>query len=330
MDLSTRYLGLDLRHPLMPGASPMVDDLDTVKRLEDAGASAIVMHSLFEEQIQREQVSAFVHTVSHEQSFAEALSYFPSSDAFALGPHEYLEQLRKIKAAVAVPVIASLNGYTLGGWLDYARLMQEAGADALELNVYHAFAERGRSGAAIEDETVGLVRDVKASVGIPVAVKLSPFWSNLANMAARLETAGADGLVLFNRFYQPDIDPENVQVRRTLTLSSNAELPLRLRWTALLSGQVGASLAVTGGVHDARDAVKCFLVGAHAVQVVSALLARGPGYLGQLIAETARWMESNEWSSLSEMRGYMNLARCPDPASYERVNYSLILESSRP
>ena len=329
MDLTTTYLGLPLRNPFMPGASPLGDDLDLVRQLEDAGASAIVLRSLFEEQVVRADTGYMVG--AHDgHVMAEGLSFLPQADPHALWPEEYLRQIARVKAAVSVPVVASLNGTTRGGWLRYAALIEQAGADALELNVYHALAERDRSGAEIEEETIGLVRDVKASVGIPVAVKLSPFWSNLANMAARLTSAGADGLVLFNRFYQPDIDPENVQVRRTLTLSSPAELPLRLRWTALLSGQVRASLAVTGGVHDAKDAVKCVLAGAHAVQVVSVLMERGPAYLGQLIAETARWMDANEWPSLSEMRGYMNLARCPDPAAYERVNYSLILESSRP
>jgi dihydroorotate dehydrogenase (fumarate) len=272
MDLSTRYLGLELSHPLMPGASPMVDDLDTVKRLEDAGASAIVMHSLFEEQIQREQVSAFVHTVSHEQSFAEALSYFPSSDAFALGPHEYLEQLRKIKAAVSVPVIASLNGYTLGGWLDYARLMQEAGADALELNVYQLATDPDESGDSIEARTIEMVRAVRGAVKVPLAVKLSPFYTALGHFTRRLDQAGVDGLVLFNRFYQPDIDIEELQVRRAVYLSHSSELPLRLRWLAILSGKVKASLAVSGGVHTVVDVIQSVMTGAHAVQIVSALL----------------------------------------------------------
>jgi len=327
MDLTTTYLGLPLRNPFMPGASPLGDDLGVVRQLEDAGASAIVLRSLFEEQVVRAD-RGFLVGAHDGYALAEGLSFLPQTDPHALWPEEYLRQVARVKAAVSVPVVGSLNGTTRSGWLRYAALIEQAGADALELNVYHALAERGRRGEEIEDETVGMVRDVKASVGIPVAVKLSPFWSNLADMAARLEGAGANGLVLFNRFYQPDIDTEKLQVRRTLTLSSAAELPLRLRWTALLSAQVRASLAVTGGVHEARDAVKCVLAGAHAVQVVSALLLRGPGYIGKLIAETVKWMEANEWSSLSEMRGFMNLARCPDPASYERVNYSLILQGS--
>ena len=240
MDLSTTYLGLKLPHPLMPGASPMVDDLDNVRRLEDAGAAAIVMHSLFEEQISREQVATFVHTESHGQSFAEALTYFPSPEAFALGPEEYLEHVRKVKQAVSVPVIGSLNGFTLGGWLDYARLIEQAGADALELNVYFLGSDPAESGAAIEERTVEMVKAVRGAVRIPVAVKLSPFYTSLAHFAGQLDEAGADGLVLFNRFYQPDIDVEELQVRRQIHLSTSAELPLRLPWLALLSPKVKA------------------------------------------------------------------------------------------
>jgi dihydroorotate dehydrogenase (fumarate) len=329
MDLSTRYLGLNFSHPLMPGASPMVDDLDIVKRLEDAGASAIVMHSLFEEQIRREQVSVFVHTESHEQSFAEALSYFPASDAFALGPHEYLEQLRRIKAAVSVPVIASLNGYTLGGWLDYAKLMQEAGADALELNVYQLATDPDESGHAVEERTIEMVRAVRAAVHVPLAVKLSPFYTALGDVARRLDEAGVDGLVLFNRFYQPDIDIEELQVRRTLHLSHSSELPLRLRWLAILSGRVKASLAVSGGVHTVVDVIQSVMTGAHAVQLVSALLQRGPGYLATLRQELTKWLEEHEYDSLQQMQGSMNLESCPDPRVYERANYMLMLQGWR-
>ena len=329
MDLSTRYLGLKLSHPLMPGASPMVDDLDTVKRLEDAGASAIVMHSLFEEQIRREQMSAFVHTESHEQSFAEALSYFPASDAFALGPHEYLEQLRRIKAAVSVPVIASLNGYTLGGWLNYAKLMQDAGADALELNVYQLATDPDESGHAVEERTIEMVRAVRGAVKVPLAVKLSPLYTALGDFARRLDQAGADGLVLFNRFYQPDIDIEELQVRRALHLSHSSELPLRLRWLAILSGRVKASLAVSGGVHTVVDVIQSIMTGAHAVQLVSALLQRGPAYLAQLRQELAKWLEEHEYHSLQQMQGSMSLESCPGPRVYERANYMLMLQGWR-
>jgi dihydroorotate dehydrogenase (fumarate) len=327
MDLSTTYLGLKLPHPLMPGASPMVDDLDNVRRLEDAGASAIVMHSLFEEQISREQVATFVHTESHGQSFAEALTYFPSPEAFALGPEEYLEHVRKVKQAVSVPVVGSLNGFTLGGWLDYAKLIEQAGADALELNVYFLGSDADESAASIEERTVKMVKAVREAIHIPVAVKLSPYYTSLAQFTAQLDGAGADGLVLFNRFYQPDIDVEDLQVRRQIHLSTSAELPLRLTWLALLSPKVKASLAVSGGVHTLLDVVQSIMTGAHAVQLVSCLLKRGPSHLATLKGELTQWLEEHEYHSLHQMQGSMNLEACPDPAIYERANYMLMLQS---
>lgn len=329
MDLSTTYMGLKLPHPFMPGASPLVDDLDNVKRLEDAGAAAIVMHSLFEEQIAREQIATFLHTEMHGESFAEALCYFPNPDHFALGPEEYLAQIARIKGIVRVPVIASLNGTTLGGWLNHARLMEQAGADALELNVYSLATDHEQSGQSLEDRTVEMLRAVKHAVRIPVALKLSPFYTSLAHFAHRLDEAGADGIVLFNRFYQPDIDPETLDAQRHLYLSSPSELPLRLRWLAILSGRVRPSLAVTGGVHGALDAIKAVMTGAHAVQMVSALLRGGPEYLKKVRQETAAWMQEHEYESLDQMRGSMNLLACPDPAVYERANYMLLLQSWR-
>jgi len=329
MDLSTTYLGMNLPHPLMPGASPLVDDLDTVRKLEDAGAAAIVMHSLFEEQIAREQVATFVHTESHGHSFAEALSYFPSTEAFALGPDEYLDQIRRIKQAVDVPVIASLNGYTLGGWLGHARLMEQAGADALELNVYQLATDPEEDACAIEDRAVKMVQAVRSAVGIPLAVKLSPFYTALAHFTRRLDDAGADGLVLFNRFYQPDIDVEELQVRRGLRLSHSSELPLRLRWLAILSGKLRSSLALSGGVHTVNDVVQSVMAGAHAVQVVSALLKLGPAYLEHLRQGLARWLEEHEYVSLRQMQGSMSLEACPDPRVYERANYMLTLQGWR-
>jgi dihydroorotate dehydrogenase (fumarate) len=327
MDLSTTYLGLTLPHPFMPGASPLVDDLDMVKRLEDAGAAAIVMHSLFEEQITREQLGTFLHTETHGESFAEALCYFPSPDRFALGPEEYLEQLARIKGTVRVPVIASLNGTTRGGWLEYARLMEQAGADALELNVYSLASDFEQTGESIEDRTVDMLSAVKSAVHIPVAVKLSPFYTSLTHFCRRLDEAGADGLVLFNRFFQPDIDPEELVAVRNLPLSLGWELPLRLRWLAILSGRIRPSLAVTGGVHHALDAVKAVMAGAHAVQMVSALLRNGPEYLRRVRQDFLDWMEEHDYQSLRQMLGCMNLEACPDPAVYERANYMLILQS---
>jgi dihydroorotate dehydrogenase (fumarate) len=239
----------------MPGASPLTVDLGVVRELEDCGAGAIVLRSLFEEQVERAENGYLVGGAQNAYSLAEGFSFLPRPDPQALWPEEYLRRVTRVREAVGVPVIASLNGVTRGGWTRYAQLIEEAGASALELNVYHALAETGTTGADLEEETVALVREVRKKVKIPVAVKLSPFWSNLVDLASRLESAGAEGLVLFNRFYQPDIDPENLQIRRALTLSSSQELPLRLRWTALLSGEFKGSLAVTGGVHHANDAV---------------------------------------------------------------------------
>ena len=327
MDLSTTYLGFSLPSPLMPGASPLVDDLDTVKRLEDAGASAIVMHSLFEEQITREQLGAVRNILVHENSFAEALSYFPTVDEYALGPDRYLEQIQRIKAMVGVPVIGSLNGTTPEGWLAYAKQIQEAGADAVEINFYHVATDPKETGADVERRLIEVVRLVKAAVTIPVAVKVSPFFSSLPHLAQQLDGLGADGLVLFNRFYQPDIDPEALEAVPRLNLSTSNDLLLRVRALATLSGRVKASLAATGGVHTSLDALKAVMAGAHGVQMVSALLQHGPKRLRLVLSELRAWLEEHEYDSLGTARGSMNLARCPDPAHYERGNYMALLNS---
>lgn len=327
MNLETTYLGLRLPHPFVAGASPLVDDLDTVRRLEDAGAAAIVMNSLFEEQITHEQMANFFDTELQSESSAEARTYFPDASHLALGPQNYLEHLSRVKHAVSVPVIGSLNGSTPGGWLDHARLIQEAGADALELNVYALATNPLVSGAELEQQTLDMVRTVKRAVTIPVAVKLSPFYTSLAHFAAGLVAAGADGLVLFNRFYQPDIDVERLVVERSLHLSRSRELLLRLRWLAILSPQIRTSYAVTGGVHKAVDAVKALMSGAHAVQMVSALLTQGPARLHAIRVELARWLQEHEYESVAQMQGSMSLATCPDPAAYERANYMLMLQS---
>lgn len=329
MDLSTTYLGFHLPHPLMPGASPMVDRLDTVRRLEDAGAAAIVMHSLFEEQIIQEQLATIHFLELHADAHVEALSYFPRPSEFTLGPEQYLDQLARIKAAVSVPVIASLNGTTVGGWVEYARRIQEAGADALELNVYYLATNLTEPAEAVEHRTLDILRAIKRNVTLPIAVKLSPFFSSLGHFAAELDAAGVDGLVLFNRFYQPDIDIELLDVVPRLELSSSSELLLRLRWLAMLSGRITASLAVTGGVHTAVEAIKAVMAGADAVQMVSALLRRGPEYLRTMREEMERWMEEHEYDSLQQMRGSMNLSRSPDPAALERANYIRILQGWR-
>jgi dihydroorotate dehydrogenase (fumarate) len=328
MDLSVRYLGFTLPHPLMLGASPLVDDLDAVRRAEDAGAAAIVMHSLFEEQITIEHDAAQVLR-AHEDSFAEALYFRPHRHEFALGPDEYLEQVRRIKDAVKVPVIGSLNGVTNEGWLEYARLIDQAGADALELNVYRVTTDASDSAEALERRTVDMLRSVKAKTELPVALKLSPFFTALPNFAARLVEAGADGLVLFNRFYQPDIDVEDLAVDHRLELSSSSELLLRLRWVAILSAQLDTSFAVTGGVHSALDAVKAVMVGADGVQLVSEILKHGPDRFRELRARMGEWLEAHEYHSLAQMHDSMNLANCPDPGVYERANYMRVLNSWR-
>ena len=329
MDLSTTYLGLRLPNPLVVGASPLCDDLDMVRRLEDAGAAAIVMHSVFEEQIVRERTRTAADLDAHVD-FAEASSFLPRPPEFHLRPDEYLEQVRRIRAAVAIPVIGSLNGVTAAGWLGYAKLIQDAGASALELNTYYIASDPSEDSASVERRTLDIVRTVRRAVTIPIAVKLSPFFSALAHLAAALEAAGADGLVLFNRFYQPDIDIVELEVRPVHHASDPSELLLRLRWLAILSGQrPRLALAATGGVHGPHDVVKAVMAGAHAVQLVSALLVHGPAHLRTVHDGVARTLDELGYASLSEMRGCMNLARCPDASALERANYVRVLHSWR-
>jgi len=330
MDLSTRYLGFHLPHPLMPGASPLVDDLDMVRRLEDAGASAIVLHSLFEEQIEAEEHGYWSATEGPANTFAEAVTYFPQNDEYRTGPGDYLERVRRIRETVGVPVIASLNGTTAAGWLQHARLLQEAGAHALELNVYYVATDPDETADAVEQRVVDVLAAVKQAVAIPVAVKLSPYYSSFARLARRLDEAGADGLVVFNRFYQPDIDVEQLEVVPRLALSSPHELLPRLRWLAILSGRVRPSLAVTGGVHDAMGALKAVMAGAHAVQMVSVLLREGPEVLRRVRDDLERWLVEHEYESLRQAQGSMSLERCPDPSAFERGNYMRVLQSWRP
>ena len=309
---------------------PLADSLELARLLEDAGASAIVMRSLFEEQITREMNGTIYSIESHAEASAEATSYFPRPREFSLGPDEYLDQLRLLCEAVDIPVIASLNGVTVQGWLDYARQIEQAGADALELNVYYLATDPSEESAMVERRTLNLVRAVRKAVKIPLAVKLSPFFSALPHFARELQAAGADGLVLFNRFYQPDIDPENLAAAPTLHLSDPSELLLRLRWLAIVKPGLAIPLAVSGGVHSGRDAVKAVMAGASAVQVVSALLQHGPGYLRTLREQMERWMEENEVNSVQQVLGSMSLSRCPDPNAFSRANYMRILQSWRP
>ncbi len=329
MKLTTRSLGLVLDHPFVAGASPMVDDLGTVRRLEDAGAAAIVMHSLYEEQLTRQELAAVHHLDSHGESSPEATSYFAAPPSFVLGPDQYLDQLRRIKDTVAVPVIGSLNGTTLGGWLRYAKLMEEAGADAIELNLYAIPTDLRESGLDVERRALEVIGAVVGQVSIPVAVKLSPWYSAFGHFAKQVDDLGVGGLVLFNRFYQADIDPEQLEVRPRLELSTSAELLPRLTWLALLSGKVRASLAVTGGVHTALDAVRAVMAGADAVQMVSALLRHGPEWLRPVREGFRNWLIEHEYESLDQLRGSMSVGRCPDPAGFERAQYLQVLQSWR-
>ncbi len=327
IDLSTKWMGLTLEHPVMPGASPLVDDLDMVRRLEDAGASAITMHSLFEEQLAAEQMAAHRFLDGPSNSFAEATDWFPGTGDFKLGPEAYLEQIRKIVNAVKVPVIGSLNGVTTGGWLRYAKQIEQAGASALELNMYSMPSDSMFDATAVEKQQLDVVREVKKAVKIPLAVKLSPFYSSLPNFVKSLQLEGVAGLVLFNRVYQPDIDVETLQLERVLHLSERSELLMRLRWLAILSPHVGMSMAASGGVHGIIDAVKALMAGANVVQMVSELLKNGPKRITEVKKGLASWLEEHEYHSVQQMVGSMNLLRCPDSAGYERANYVKLLMS---
>jgi dihydroorotate dehydrogenase (fumarate) len=326
MDLSTTYLGLRLKNPVMPGASPLGDKLDKVRRLEDAGAAAIVMHSLFEEQIVNEQMAEFAHTEHHAESFSEAVSYFPRQEDYALGPDRYLNQISRIKQSVDIPVIGSLNGVTKGGWIDYAHLIEQAGADALELNVYYIATDPDEPGTAVENRTLDILTAIKESVRIPIAVKLSPFFSSPGHFAKQLDSLGAAGVILFNRFYQPDIDIEELEATHRLELSNSTELRLRLRWAAILHGHLNGSIAVSGGVHSVEDIIKAVMCGADVVQVVSCLLKYGPAHIQSLIEGLGRWLEDHEYESIDQMRGSMSLRHCPDPSVFERANYLKVLQ----
>jgi dihydroorotate dehydrogenase (fumarate) len=324
MDLSTTYLGMRLPHPLIVGAGPLSDDLDLVRSLEDAGAAMFVLRSLFEEEIAGEELDAIEYVDSYTDSFPEAGSFEPPVGV-TIGPDEYLEHLRCVKSAVGVPVMASLNGSTPGGWLQYARLLQDAGADALELHLYHAASDMSASAADVERAHLQIVREVRATIRIPIAVKLPPLFTAFAHFAKQVDEAGADGIVMFTRFHHADIDVDELEIVRTLALSDSNELPMRLRGAAALSGRVKASIAITGGVHTGLDVIKATMAGAHATQLVSALLRHGPDRLRVVRAEVEAWMQEHEWASLGEMRGNMSLGRIPDPAAYERANFRMAL-----
>lgn len=322
MDLSTRYLGLILENPLVPSASPMTETLDVLKRLEDAGAAAVVLPSLFEEQLRVDERS-LRHWVSRgSESYAESLSYLPVPEDFALAPDQHLERVRKAKESLGIPVIASLNGETPGGWTAYAEKLAAAGADAIELNVYRVAVDPDIPGEHVEEDALTVVREVRGRIKVPLAVKIGPYYSSLANMASRLVAAGADGLVLFNRFYQPDVDLETLEVRSRLLLSGPQAQRLPLTWIALLHGKLrGASLAATGGVQDHEDALKMLMVGADAVMMAAELLRKGPGHVKTVLEGLKKWMEEHEYDSVAQLKGSMSQRACADPAAFERANY---------
>jgi dihydroorotate dehydrogenase (fumarate) len=327
IDLTTTYLGLSLKSPLVASASPLCDSAEKIRRLEDAGISAVVLPSLFEEQIELESQAVNSDLMRGEESSSESLSYLPELHNYNLGPDQYLELIHKAKHSAAIPVIASLNGISPGGWVRYAKLMEQAGASAIELNIYAIETDLHRSAANLEQSSCELVRRVKESVRIPVAVKLSPYFSAMANMAKHVDNACADGLVLFNRFYQPDIDIENREVVPCLTLSTSQELPLRLHWTAILYGHVSSNIAVTGGVHTASDVLKSIMAGAHVAMMTSALIQNGVEHAGHVLKEMQRWMEEHEYESVRQMRGNMSRRSVPDPSAYDRGNYMKVLSS---
>ena len=326
VDLRTRYLGFDLAHPIVASASPLTGSIDSLKRLQDAGIAAVVLKSLFEEQIEHEEMSAHNLMEYGAELSPEAQGFFPEMK-YATGPDSYLQLIAEAKRALRVPVIASLNGYTPGGWTSMARKLQEAGADAIELNVYFLAASVEDTSAAVEQRYVELVESVTRQVSIPVAVKVAPYFSAMANMAARLASAGARGLVLFNRFLQPDILLEELEVAPHLVLSTSDELRLALRWIAILRGRVDASLAATGGAHTPEDVLKLLLAGADCVMLASSLLMRGPNHVGALVKGIEAWMSEREYTSVAQMKGSLSQQSCPDPDAFERANYMKALKS---
>ncbi len=327
MALRTTYMGLELKHPLIASASPLSASLDGIKRLEDSGASAVVMFSLFEEQIRQEN-AAFAHLMeAGTESFAESITYFPAVEEYNVGPDRYLDLVRRGAEATEIPIIASLNGVTNEGWIDYARQLHQAGAKAIELNVYYIPADLTLTGAEVEQRYIDILTSVKAAVPIPVAIKLNPFFSSTGNMAKRLAEAGADGLVLFNRFYQPDFDLEKLEVVPNLHLSTPEEIRLPLLWIGILYGRVNCSLAATTGVHSTEEVVKYIMAGADAVMTTSALLKNGPKFLKTLVAGLRTWMEQRKYATVKQMKGSMSQQHVADPSAFERANYIKVLES---
>ena len=330
MDLTTTYMGLTLKNPIVPSASPLSMSLSGIRRMEDAGASAVVMYSLFEEQINYESQQLDHYLTYGAESFGEALSYFPELGRYNVGPGDYLNLIWRAKQSVDIPIIGSLNGVSTGGWVEYAKKIQDAGADALELNLYYIPTDPAMTGAAVEEMYVNVLKDVKKSIHIPVAVKLSPYFSSTANMAYRLAAAGAEGLVLFNRFYQPDFDLDQLEVVPHLVLSNSNELRLPLRWVAILYGRVKTDFAVTSGVHTHVDAIKAIMAGANVAMMASELLENGMRRITEILNDMTIWMEEHEYSSVEEMRGSMSQLHVAEPTAFERANYMKVLGSFRP
>lgn len=327
MDLSTNYLGLQLKNPIVPSASPLSEDISNIKLMEDAGAAAVVLYSLFEEQIEHESLELNHYTSIHNESYAEATTYFTEPFGFKTGPEEYLEHIRKAKEAVNIPIIASLNGKSLGGWVDYAKKIEEAGANALELNIYLLATDAAKNSTMVEKDYVEIVKAVASSINIPVAVKMHPYFSSVANVATQLDEAGAKGLVLFNRFYQPDIDLETLEVTPNVLLSTPMSMRLPLRWIAILYKKINADLAATSGIYSETDVIKMLMVGAKVTQMLSCLLKFGIGHISEVLTKLKFWMEVNEYESVEMMRGSMSYMNVADPSAFERANYMKVLHS---
>jgi dihydroorotate dehydrogenase (fumarate) len=330
MNLTTNYLGMALKNPIVASSSPLSHTVDSIRRLEDAGAAAVVMYSLFEEQIGFDSYYIDYHLTQGIDSYAESISYFPDMQSYNVGPDEYMNLIRRAKEAVDIPIIGSLNGASVGGWTDYATLIEEAGADALELNVYYLPANTEVTGMEVETLYLDILSAVRQVVTIPLAVKLSPFFSSIANMASRLADYGADGLVLFNRFYQPDFDLENLEVAPRLVLSNSNELRLPLRWVAILYGRLSVDFAITSGIHTSQDIIKGLMAGANVTMMASELLQNGVRRIGQVLNELVTWLNEHEYESVMQMIGAMSQKHCAEPAAFERANYMKMLQSYRP